>query len=86
VGYLPHFGPRFWDLSFKGERIAYELSMQEAMTSAWLGYQWWMLLRHRHLGSKRKGLSITFTLPDSHVLGLNHPWVQVPDIQPLYWG
>jgi hypothetical protein len=33
VGYLPHFGPRFWDLRFKGERIAYELSMQEAMTS-----------------------------------------------------
>lgn len=33
VGYLPHYGPRFWDLKFKGERIAYELSMQEAMTS-----------------------------------------------------
>ena len=30
VGYLPNYGPRFWDMSFKGERIAYELSLQEA--------------------------------------------------------
>jgi hypothetical protein len=30
VGYLPNYGPRFWDMSFKGERIAYELSLQES--------------------------------------------------------
>ena len=29
VGYKVTSGPRFWDLTFKGERIAYELSMQE---------------------------------------------------------
>jgi hypothetical protein len=31
VGYLPHYGGRFWDIRFKGERMAYELSLQEAM-------------------------------------------------------
>lgn len=31
VGYLPHYGPRYYDVRFKGERIAYEISMQEAM-------------------------------------------------------
>lgn len=31
VGYLPHYGGRFWDIQFKGERVAYELSLQEAM-------------------------------------------------------
>lgn len=31
VGYLPHHGGRFWDIRFKGERIVYELSLQEAM-------------------------------------------------------
>eukprot|EP00775_Hariotina_reticulata_P012327 gene12327-12462_t len=33
VGYLPHYGPRYMDLSFKGERIAYEISFQEALAS-----------------------------------------------------
>lgn len=31
VGYLPHYGPRYMDVRFKGERIAYEISMQEAL-------------------------------------------------------
>lgn len=31
IGYLPHYGPRYMDVSFKGERIAYEISMQEAL-------------------------------------------------------
>eukprot|EP00882_Tetradesmus_deserticola_P006545 GHRQ01006887.1.p1 GENE.GHRQ01006887.1~~GHRQ01006887.1.p1 ORF type:complete len:732 (+),score=281.45 GHRQ01006887.1:152-2347(+) len=33
VGYLPHYGPRYMDVRFKGERIAYEISMQEALAS-----------------------------------------------------
>jgi len=37
VGYLPHYGPRFWDMRFKGERVVYELSMQEALTSECFG-------------------------------------------------
>jgi len=31
VGYLPHYGARFWDVRFKGERLAYEISLQEAL-------------------------------------------------------
>lgn len=35
MGYTPTHGPRFWDLRFKGSRMAYELSMQEAMAGAY---------------------------------------------------
>lgn len=35
VGYLPHYGPRYMDVRFKGERIAYEISMQEALACEW---------------------------------------------------
>lgn len=31
VGYLPHYGPRYMDVRFKGQRIAYEVAMQEAL-------------------------------------------------------
>jgi hypothetical protein len=31
VGYLPHYGPRYMDVRFRGERVAYEISMQEAL-------------------------------------------------------
>jgi hypothetical protein len=36
VGYVPSYGGRFWDIRFKGERMAYELSLQEAMAGAWV--------------------------------------------------
>jgi len=35
IGYLPHYGPRYMDVRFKGERIAYEISMQEALACEW---------------------------------------------------
>lgn len=35
VGYLPHYGPRYMDVRFKGERIAYEISLQEALACEW---------------------------------------------------
>jgi hypothetical protein len=31
VGNKPTSGPRLWDIRFKGDRIVYELSMQEEM-------------------------------------------------------
>lgn len=33
VGNKPTAGPRLWDIRFKGDRIVYELSMQEAMAA-----------------------------------------------------
>lgn len=35
IGYKATSGPRFWDIRFKGERIAYELSMQEISCGKW---------------------------------------------------
>ncbi len=39
VGNKPTSGPRLWDIRFKGERIIYELSIQEAMAGA-LFFRW----------------------------------------------
>ena len=36
VGYVPSYGGRLWDIRFKGERMAYELSLQEAMAGGWV--------------------------------------------------
>jgi primary-amine oxidase len=59
VGYLPHYGPRYMDVRFKGERIAYEISMQEALACKWgackrLGF--YKLFGWRGVASRGRGL------------------------------
>jgi Cu2+-containing amine oxidase len=36
VGAMPTSGSRLWDVRFKGQRIAYEISLQEALAGEWL--------------------------------------------------
>jgi hypothetical protein len=38
VGNKPTSGMRLWDIRFKGERIVYELSLQEEMAGGWPGH------------------------------------------------
>lgn len=40
VGNKPTSGGRLWDIRFKGERVVYELSLQEEMAGAPREYDW----------------------------------------------
>jgi hypothetical protein len=40
TGAMPSSGPRLFDVRFKGQRIAYEVSMQEALAGKLGGYCW----------------------------------------------